>query len=119
MQDEIDPRAAEIANGMSLDGHRGAYWRFLQRADLASVFKWIAGEKLRGTPPEETMLAVSELVADLVTGMAQNVPRHRMKAAARQILTDAVTMIDPFLDERMEAKKQTAIHRTGLHVVKD
>ncbi len=119
MEDETDPRIAEIAAGVSLPGHKGAYWRFLQRADLASVFKWIAGEKLRGTPPEETMLAVSELVADLVTGMAQNVPRHRMKAAARQILTDAVTLIDPFLEDRMEAKKQTALHRTGLRVVKE
>jgi hypothetical protein len=122
-----EERAKEISAGVELPGHKGAYWRFLQRTDIARVSAWVAGEKIRQTDPNDLALATAELVADIVTAVAQNMARREMGKFAEFVLSKAVQGypeigiigIYEFLDTIRERKKTTAIHRTGLHIVKE
>jgi len=121
-------RAAEIAAGIDRDGHKGAYWRLLHRADIPNIVaRWASGEVIRGTTPEELALAASEALADLVFAMAVNVHRNQMGNYAERILEDAVKGV-PAADiaglydciaQVKTMKTRTALHRSRLRIVKE
>src|SRR5882672_10554773 len=124
MQD--DARIAEIAAGMELPGNKGAYWRFLKRCDTARIIPWVAGEKIRGTPPEDLALVAAEIVADIVGHISQNMVSGEMDAMADRIVTIAMNGSEPygikgvrgFLRRVKKSRKRTVLHRTGLRLVK-
>jgi hypothetical protein len=125
MQD--DARAAEIASGMELPANKGAYWRFLKQCDTARLISWVAGEKIKGTPPEDLALAAAEIVADIVGHISQNMASSYMDDMANHIMTVAmngselhgIEGVVEFLDRVKKSRKRTVLHRTGLRLVKD
>jgi hypothetical protein len=106
-------RQAEIAQGAALPGAEGAYHRLLALADIGQIGRWTAGERARGTVPEDMLEAAAVAVAEIVFGAAQNMRRPQMKPFAAELMTLAATMVD-----RSIGKLSTVARRKqGLRVV--
>lgn len=117
-EQSADARARLIAENRDLPGAAGAYWRFVTLADAPiQVFRWIAGEKLRGTDPAALAEVMSGIVADLVFAVSQNVVRGQMRNLAQRIMIDASETLEQSIAALQVSKKQTAIHNAGLRLV--
>jgi hypothetical protein len=115
-----DARVAEIAAGTAEPGYRGAYFRFLQRADVATMaLQWATGEMLRGTDPTDLRDALAELVADLVCGTTQKIVPRDMERFGVGAMSKAINLTEGFLGFVKDRKKQDAKQRIGLRLVKD
>lgn len=110
-------RAAEIEANRELPGRNGVYWRLVGHMDPVTVFRWIAGERLRGTSPDVLAEVMSGVLADLVFAVAQQVQRRHMKPMAQEILRPAAEAVDASIGRLSTVQKQTAIHNAGLRAV--
>jgi hypothetical protein len=55
-----------IAEGAAKGGAEGAFWRLMLHHDLdEAVPRWIAGERIRGTPPDLLLEATANIIASI------------------------------------------------------
>lgn len=61
-----DDRKAHIAEGAKKGGAEGAFWRLMLLYDVdVAVPRWIAGERIRGTSPDELIDATANIIASI------------------------------------------------------
>ncbi len=94
-----------IAEGAEKGGAEGAFWRLMLHNDVdESVPRWIAGERIRGTPPDYLLEAAANILASIsiqVVGVVGG-PKGA-DAAARDLMIRASSHLEQRVQEAIQS----------------
>jgi glycine/serine hydroxymethyltransferase len=108
-------RAQEIAERQELPGPEGAFWRLMALMDHQNITRWVEGEKVRRiVTPDELGNIISQVIAGtVVQAVGHTVAPAVAREFARQIMSNAVPMVEADLTELVKRASKTAIHAGG------
>jgi hypothetical protein len=111
-REDHEDRTREIYDGCTRPGAEGAFYRLMHLMDHQNVTRWVEGEKVRMVVgPEELFNIISQVIAGTVVQVVgHTVAPSRARDAARQIMSDAVPMIEADLAELVKRARKTAVH---------